>query len=743
MLFLFFVAILPIVIATANSEVLIQVGGPWFYLGVCFTIPLVSALLTSITKTRDSYYLSIGIPTAIWSVLVLYFSENTQIYAHEPKHWFLFMAIFGLFFAPFSFMFWLIRGFRKNKKKIFLKRLPILAIYVVVFGIVAIKINNYSQILSDELYALAKSGLPPLARGGQRISPTKEPGEAFLEGKVELLDKDLDLFHPINDPSNFAAKRETRYYSAGKYTKGMWKGYTRILVDHPEENFQGYELYVLATKDFKSYYLEGDPATENENSQRNRYIFSSIKRSKILGLRRLPISHPETLKLDSNFLLHRKTNDFKIIDQADLESKVLSRSNDHRHTYFQVDEEIKDYDSNVKLELIKIEANQFTSKTRSSVYVQDSTGLIYPYDEVYEVAYKYYLSELGKPGGDQYSLRNLSSLSISSAEIEGAHESLYPYYSAYSPIACSSDVSTMIIKNIDEDDLRQVGVYFGLNVYALKNSDHILNRLSYYNKTKISEEYFRYYNQSSYPTYTQYLKNVPVLLMKDYWGRWYALGEYTYKLEDGCGKPVIYLYPEKTTNVRIYFTQPMLLKTSIPTYESGWHVRAQPDGKLTDLQPEKTNCSLINSQQFGSEYAQVACQKNSYPYIYWAGHSFSGNYIRPSSGWVISDRDLDTFLKEKLIEIGLNSQERGDMLEYWIPELKRAKSPFYRISFLQTEQMNFIAPLSISPYPDTLFRVFLDWVPLVSIPEEMPIPQKLHRLERQGFTVVEWGGLKQ
>ena len=50
-----------------------------------------------------------------------------------------------------------------------------------------------------------------------------------------------------------------------------------------------------------------------------------------------------------------------------------------------------------------------------------------------------------------------------------------------------------------------------------------------------------------------------------------------------------------------------------------------------------------------------------------------------------------------------------------------------------------LAPLYISPLPDTRIRVFLDMEGLSS---HVQLPaQRLSSVERQGFTVVEWGGL--
>ncbi|MBR6790528.1 MAG: hypothetical protein IKM31_06660 [Oscillospiraceae bacterium] len=50
------------------------------------------------------------------------------------------------------------------------------------------------------------------------------------------------------------------------------------------------------------------------------------------------------------------------------------------------------------------------------------------------------------------------------------------------------------------------------------------------------------------------------------------------------------------------------------------------------------------------------------------------------------------------------------------------------------------AKLTVSPTPDTVIRVFMTWQPLGE-PVYLP-PQRLSAPEREGFTLVEWGGAK-
>ena len=50
-------------------------------------------------------------------------------------------------------------------------------------------------------------------------------------------------------------------------------------------------------------------------------------------------------------------------------------------------------------------------------------------------------------------------------------------------------------------------------------------------------------------------------------------------------------------------------------------------------------------------------------------------------------------------------------------------------------------PLDITPTPETLIRVFMEFK---GLDEKITInEQKLEKVKRNGYTVVEWGGSKQ
>ena len=87
--------------------------------------------------------------------------------------------------------------------------------------------------------------------------------------------------------------------------------------------------------------------------------------------------------------------------------------------------------------------------------------------------------------------------------------------------------------------------------------------------------------------------------------------------------------------------------------------------------------------------------------------------------------------------MGLNAKEIADFRDFWLA--KMPTTPYTRLTWLTTGEMNTLAPLAVSPKPDTMIRVFLDFAGLSS--KENISPQILPHYDRNGFTLVEWGGL--
>ena len=201
------------------------------------------------------------------------------------------------------------------------------------------------------------------------------------------------------------------------------------------------------------------------------------------------------------------------------------------------------------------------------------------------------------------------------------------------------------------------------------------------------------------------------LLWQDSQGDWQIFLSSEYSALAECGKPVIYLYPTKETQVKVQVGAQ--ITKSEPTYPAaGWLVTAKPNGELT-------------------------YQNQNYPYLFWEG---LGNGIYPDyqdQGTLVSQKDLVSTVYKQLSQLGLNQKESADFMEFWQPRLPQ--TPYVRLTWLNTKDMDTLAPLNVSPKPDTNIRIFLEFEGL-----EKPIilkPQKLTAPARKGFTLIEWGGL--
>lgn len=106
-----------------------------------------------------------------------------------------------------------------------------------------------------------------------------------------------------------------------------------------------------------------------------------------------------------------------------------------------------------------------------------------------------------------------------------------------------------------------------------------------------------------------------------------------------------------------------------------------------------------------------------------------------SKGFCVKGEETAVFLEDALAKLGLNRREANEFIVYWLPLMEQNE---YNIISFQTDIYTEAAQLKVNPAPDTLIRVFMAWQAsetAVDLPE-----QELTAPERNGFTVVEWGG---
>lgn len=181
---------------------------------------------------------------------------------------------------------------------------------------------------------------------------------------------------------------------------------------------------------------------------------------------------------------------------------------------------------------------------------------------------------------------------------------------------------------------------------------------------------------------------------------------------EGFGKPVIYLYPQQKQHVKVRLDFQGDLAASYPAYNNGWDVIASPTGEIINLSDNK-----------------------KYSYLFWEGTGKNANYDL-SSGFVVKGSETAQFLQEKLAALGLTPKEYNEFIVYWLPQMQNSR--FNLIHFATKEEYDDKVVLDINPKPDSVLRVFMAFK---KIDGNIGIkPQEIKAFERNGFTVIEWGG---
>jgi hypothetical protein len=178
-------------------------------------------------------------------------------------------------------------------------------------------------------------------------------------------------------------------------------------------------------------------------------------------------------------------------------------------------------------------------------------------------------------------------------------------------------------------------------------------------------------------------------------------------------KPAIYLYPESTSFINVKINPLGKILITIPEYPIlGWNVIAFPSGDIYH-------------------------QNTHFDYLFYEASIPDDKIVLPDVGFVIPYNNLNNFLSSLVKKLGLNEKETNQFTEYWLKVLP--KSRYYQIKIVEQSELDYISPLNITPFPDSVIRVSLHFTPLE---EELSIiePRIISPI-RNGFTVVEWGGI--
>jgi len=298
----------------------------------------------------------------------------------------------------------------------------------------------------------------------------------------------------------------------------------------------------------------------------------------------------------------------------------------------------------------------------------------------------------------------LSSYRLKNCTVNGMKRYIEFAKKTYDPSAYQLD----IVKGLDDKEFVK-----SLSLSA-KTSEIVGFRYSLVEQTKEYASIILYFesnrDQSNKPRSkgNYYSFEGPTYNLKKEKGKWVIAGKNVNSMTGG--KPVIYLYPttEQTVSVKLDFKG--VLTCTYPDYQDEWKVKAEPDGRLTNMADNK-----------------------EYSYLYWEG--IYNNKWDMSKGFVVKGTETERFLQEKLEYLGLTPKEYNEFIVYWLPILQKNK---YNLVTFAGKDYESIAQLKITPQPDSILRVMMLFKPLsepIKISE-----QELKPFVRKGFTVVEWGG---
>lgn len=175
-------------------------------------------------------------------------------------------------------------------------------------------------------------------------------------------------------------------------------------------------------------------------------------------------------------------------------------------------------------------------------------------------------------------------------------------------------------------------------------------------------------------------------------------------------KPNIYLYCENDMEAEVRIYPPQWITQSIPRYDeaTGWKARI-------------VNGSLNGTGDFLFYEAEVPEEG-----------------FQKETGWKIEAGKHETLLSGILDKYGFNKKEKEDFLDFWLGMLDE-DTDYYAYPQGNTE-VDAMMPLLLDPYPDHVFRLWFYFEP-ANGKEPPQTPGEPDRIQRNGFSVVEWGGM--
>ena len=250
-------------------------------------------------------------------------------------------------------------------------------------------------------------------------------------------------------------------------------------------------------------------------------------------------------------------------------------------------------------------------------------------------------------------------------------------------------------KAFGSKDLQVAGVTAeGVPLYTLKDLQHPLASALYEEASKRNEKV---------GDRETFFSSVPAFYRRDSFGRLVRFTRTDLLAPDMC-EPVVYFYPTATQRVRMSIDERIEIHRAVPEpVGHTWVIDAVPDGRNV---------------------------------VWWEG--VWKHFETPERGFSVPGPESRTFLADVLPKLGLTTPEAADFIAAWAPRLER--NAHNTIYFHRREAIDELVPMSITPRPDSLIRVMMDYRGTPT-PVEIDAPEISKPPARRGFTVVEWGGV--
>ncbi len=180
-------------------------------------------------------------------------------------------------------------------------------------------------------------------------------------------------------------------------------------------------------------------------------------------------------------------------------------------------------------------------------------------------------------------------------------------------------------------------------------------------------------------------------------------------------KPVIYLYPESDMEISVDLKAKGNLTFTYPDYSQGWKGTAHPDGS-------------------------IGISGKNYPYLFWESEQHFNMFDPELGGFLLTKETVVATLEKHLSDFGFNDREKTDFITFWVPQLQKYEQVY--IQFIRDEACNQFAQLEVEPKPQHVNRIYMIWTSADYPRKVFMKPQKIEKMNRDGFDVLEWGGIE-